>query len=82
MLGTMYQLQRLHEKLDIADRAAAELHLAPLAPATTQVRLNPPLGLPHRRDHVTGSRAENVRLGTTQQLASQALRPRDDARLQ
>ena len=66
MLGTMHQLQRLHEKLDVADRTAAELHFAPLAPATTQVRLNPSLGLPHRRDHVTGSRPENVRLRATQ----------------
>ena len=82
MLRAMHQLQGLHEKLDVADRTAAELHLTPLAPTTTQVRFNSSLGLPHRRDHVAGSRSENVRFRPTQQLAPQALRPGNDARFE
>ena len=82
VFGTVNQLQRLHDELDVADRAGSQFNLAPFATASAQVGLDPALGLLHGCSHVFGSGSENERLRATQQVAAQVLRPGDHSRLE
>ena len=67
LLAAVGQLQALGGELDVADAAGPALDLAPLPALLFEVRLDPPLGLPHAGPDLLRGGGIDVRLGVLQE---------------